>query len=324
MQQTDHCPEGKVLFSRLTRHVRLRQLQLLLALQQCGSIVQAAAHLHMSQSAATQALAELERVLDMRLFERHARGMRPTLAGQALTDAVGGMMTELEETAQTLAAIRMGASAALRMGTIQSAAQAILAQLLTQFYLQHPRVHIDVQEGSSTRLLPQLISGGLDAVFCRQPSLLPETFVFEALYDDQAVVVAAHSHSLVGQRQVPLAQLSGARWVLPSANIAVRDIFERDILSRLPDAQWFPVSTMSLSVLEGLLSQPQAVALLPRSIVADLDPGSSSARFVVLDMQADSFQCALPPLGVVCRREAAPQLLKEMLKLWRAEAPAKA
>src|SRR5260221_9763922 len=48
-------PQGRLLYSRLTKHVRLRQLQLLVALQQCGSVVQAAATLHMSQSAATQA-----------------------------------------------------------------------------------------------------------------------------------------------------------------------------------------------------------------------------------------------------------------------------
>jgi molybdenum-dependent DNA-binding transcriptional regulator ModE len=75
-------PQGRLLYSRLAKHVRLRQLQLLVALQQCGSVVQAAATLHMSQSAATQALAEMERVLDIRLFERHARGIRPTLAGR--------------------------------------------------------------------------------------------------------------------------------------------------------------------------------------------------------------------------------------------------
>lgn len=324
MNLPENGPEGQVLFSRLAKQGRLRQLQLLLALAQCGSIVRAAAHLHMSQSAATQALAELERVLDLRLFERHARGMRPTLAGQALTDAARGVMTELEEAAHTLAAIRMGASAALRLGTIPSAAQAILAQLLTRFYCEHPLVHIDVQEGSATRLLPQLIAGGLDALFCRQPGLLPEAFVFEPLFADEAVVVASHAHPLVGQPQLRLTDLHCARWVLPSANIAVRDIFERDILSRLPDAQWFPVATMSLSVLEGLLSQPQAVSLMPRSIVAGLEPQGRSARFAVLDLQAGSFQSALPPLGVVCSRQAPPQLLREMLKMWRGAGPASA
>ena len=123
-------PQGRLLFSRLTKHVRLRQLQLLVALQQCGSVVQAAATLHMSQSAATQALAEMERVLDIRLFERHARGIRPTLAGQTLVDTVRGVLAALEEVAESLAAIRRGAAAALRLGAIPAAALAILSPLL--------------------------------------------------------------------------------------------------------------------------------------------------------------------------------------------------
>ena len=77
---------------------------------------------------------------------------------------------------------------------------------------------------------------------------------------------------------------------------------------------------MSLSVLEGLLSQPHAVSLMPRSIVAGLEPQGLGARFAVLDLQAGSFQSGLPPLGVVCPREAPPQLLREMLKLWRGTA----
>ena len=84
MNEFNGFPESRRLFSRLVRHARLRQLQLLLALQHSGSVVKAAQHLDMSQSAATQALAELERVLELRLFERHSRGMRATQAGQAL------------------------------------------------------------------------------------------------------------------------------------------------------------------------------------------------------------------------------------------------
>ena len=120
MRQSAVLPEGRMLFSRLLRHTRLRQLHLLLALHECGSVVRAAQHLDISQSAATQALAELERVLDVRLFERHARGLRPTPAGQALTDAARGIMSELEDVAEALAALRLGASAALRLGAIEA------------------------------------------------------------------------------------------------------------------------------------------------------------------------------------------------------------
>lgn len=315
---TSRQPEGRVLFSRMANHVRLRQLQLLLALQQCGSIAKAAAHLDMSQSAATQALAELERVLDMRLFERHSRGIRATQAGQALIDTVRGIMRELEDVSETLASIRIGASAALRLGAIPAAAHSILAPLLLQFYaLKSQQVHIDIQEGEGSRLLPLLVSGGLDAVFCRQPPLLPDAFAFDSLLSDQAVFVAASHHPLANVRQLPLASLSEAHWILPTTNIAVRDIFEREVLPQLPQARWFPLSTVSLPVLQGMLSAPGAVSLVPRSVLAALGYGAPSPGICILDIQVNQPALRLADLGVARSRDAAPALLLEMLELWR-------
>jgi len=318
MHKTNSLPESRMLFSRLVRHARLRQLQLLLALQHSGSVMKAAQHLDMSQSAATQALAELERVLDLRLFERHARGMRATQAGLALIDAARGVMGELEDAAETLAAIRLGASAALRLGAIPAAAHSILAPLLARFYAQRPQVHVDVQEGEGARLLPLLIAGALDALFCRQPALLPGSHAFEPLLADEAVFITAPSHPLAHARQVRLAQLADARWVLPMSSIAVRDIFERVVLAQLPRAQWFHVSTVSLPVLQGLLAQPHAVTVVPRSIVPALGHGGPSAGVCMLDMALGREALVLAPLGVVYRREATPVLLREMLALWRA------
>lgn len=304
------------MFGRFVRQGRLRQLQLLLALQECGSIVQAAARMDMSQSAATQALAELERMLDLPLFERHARGIRATLAGQALVDAVGGVMRELEDATETLAAIRLGALAALRLGAIPAAAYSILSLLLPQFYVRHPQVHLDVHEGPGRNLLPQLINGGLDALFCREPAVMPPSFLFEPLLPDEAVVIAARKHPLAQARQIPLSALRDARWVLPTAHIAVREIFERDVLALLPNAQWFPFSTESLPVLQALLSQPKAVALLPRSIMSGI---GAAADLCFLDIQMS--RSALAPLGVAYQRNQAPRLLEEMLRLWREEVP---
>lgn len=118
---------------------------------------------------------------------------------------------------------------------------------------------------------------------------------------------------------MPLERLADARWVLPTSNIAVRDIFERVVLARLPQAQWFPVSTVSLPVLEGLLSQPGAVAVMPRSIVPRLGHAGPRAGVCILDMVLPEHEAlALAPLGAVYRGEATPALLLEMLALWRA------
>ena len=125
----------------------------------------AANALGVSLSSVSARVKTLEQDLGVLLFERHARGMRATPAGQALTDAARGVMSELEDVAETLAAIRLGASAALRLGSIPAAAHVILGPLLARFYVRHPQVHVDVQEGEGARLLPLLIAGALDAVF---------------------------------------------------------------------------------------------------------------------------------------------------------------
>lgn len=304
------------MFSRLSRHARLRQLQLLVVLQQCGSIGRAAERLDMSQSAATQALNELERILDLRLFERHARGIRPTEAGQALIDAARGVMSALEDASDTLAAIRIGASSTLRLGAIPAAAYAILRPLLARFHMAQPQVHVSVQEDEGARLLSQLLAGGLDAVFCREPAVLPESLVFSPLLADEAVFVAAADHPLARSRAIPLAALSDARWVMPTTNIGLRDIFERVVLAQLPQADWIPVSTKSLPVMSELLSQPGLVALSPLSLLPSLRHASPDTHIERLDIVADPQAMALGQLGVVYGRETPPQWLRSFLAPW--------
>ncbi|WP_137895212.1 LysR family transcriptional regulator [Ramlibacter sp. 2FC] len=302
---------AKVLHARLAAHGRLRQLQLLVALEDCGSIARAAEQIPMSQSAATQALAELERVVGMTLFERHARGVRATPAGRALMSAARGAMAGLLDAAESLAALRQGATATLRLGAIPAAACALISPLLGAFYGAHPEVHLELLEDSGARLLPMLTAGSLDAVFCRAPQRLPAGFGFEPLLADEGVVVAAAGHALAGRSALPMAALAGARWVLPTASIQLREVFETVVLAALPQASWFPVSTLSLPVLEGLLHQPGAVTLLPRSMCANLLAGGRVCRLDV------AFSAPLAPLGVAYPQAGGSALLQDLLALAR-------
>ncbi|AHV91152.1 LysR family transcriptional regulator [Bordetella holmesii] len=303
--------QGTVLFARLLKHMRLRQLQLLVALQQSGSVVKAAALLHMSQSAATQSLAEMERILGISLFDRHARGLRPTLAGHTLVDTARGILAALEESAESLAAIRRGARAALRLGTTPAASLSVLSPLLSEFYEKHADLHIDVHEDTGERLLPQLFKGGVDAVFCRKPALLPASFVFKALQEDRPVVIASIHHTLAGRPDLSLQALKDSRWVFPTAHLAVRDIFEREVLTALPDALRVPISTVSLAIFSRFLNKPDAVALMPQSVTPGMPLGSSLSQLSV------QLKSPLAPLGVVFHKDQAPALLGQMLRRWR-------
>lgn len=165
---------ARVLAGRLIRQGRLRQLQLLVMVADCGCIARAAKEACMSQSAATQALAQLELLLGIKLFERHARGIRPTEGGRGFISHVREVMARLQESAEFLAASRQGNTMVLRIGSIPAASYALTAPVLSTFHQAHPEVRIELHEDRGVRLIPLLGAGCLDVVFCRMPPLLPK------------------------------------------------------------------------------------------------------------------------------------------------------
>lgn len=299
------------IFARLVRQGRLRHLQLLVMIEECGSIARAASELCMSQSAATQALAELERVVGIRVFERHARGIRPTASGHGLLSHACEIMVRLRQAAEFLAASKQGTANSLRIGSVPAASYAVIAPILADFYSRHPHVHLDLTEDTEARLLPVLIGGGLDALFCRSPLQLPAELLFEPLLEDHAIVLAASTHPKSAMAGLSIAALDGARWVLPASCVQLRELFDRVVLGALPNATLYPVSTMSLSVLEGFLQQPGAVTLLPRSLSTNM---IASGRVRQLDV---AIAAPLAPLGVVHSAESAPELLQAFLSIAR-------
>lgn len=304
-----------VLYARLAAQGRLRQLQLLVEVDDCGSIARAAERLHLSQSAATQALADLERLLDLKLFERHARGARATPAGRALVGAARGTLAGLRDAAQALASISHGAPAMLRLGAIPAATARLMPGLLEAFAEAHPDVHLELHEDRGSRLLPLLSAGMLDAVFCRRPAQLPPGFAFEPLCDDAIVVIAAAQHPLAGKRGLRLPDLVDSCWVMPAAHTQLRDVFERIVRPALPQARLLPVSTLSMALLDGLLRRPGAVALAPASLAGAL---RADGRLVRLEVEVGA---PLDSLGAAYDAGCSFALLRDCLALARRAAP---
>lgn len=300
---------AKVLFTRLVTYGRLRQLQLLVAVDECGSISRAATRLNMSQSAATQAITELERLVDMKLFERHARGIRSTAGGRTLLAAARGSMSRLLQSSESLAAIQRGATEALNLGAIPAAAHVIVSELLGAFCRSYPNVHTGLQEATTGRLVSQLVAGNLDAAFCRSPDNLPDGFIFHSLLDDDAVVIASSRHPLAGIDTLTLQSLVGARWIVPAVNLPLREIFDTLVLRALPDAPLMQVSTISFPIVEELLQDLGTVTLVPRSVSTGMVKGNRVCR---LDVPLFAF---LPPLGIAYRESNMSAPMQSLLKL---------
>jgi len=98
--------------------LKLRHLQLLVALDEQRNLGRAAASLSVTQPAASKLLAEVETMLGTVLFERLPRGMEPNLYGEVLIRRARSVLIELEAAATELGAMRAGSTGRVTVGAV--------------------------------------------------------------------------------------------------------------------------------------------------------------------------------------------------------------
>jgi LysR family transcriptional regulator, cell division regulator len=167
----------------------LPDLIVFLEVVRAGSLTRAAERLHTVQSNVTARIKSLERAVGAPLLRRHARGVRPTPAGEAAlmlaqrTDAV------LDDLRFTFGRDTGKRTVKVRLGAIETVAAVHLPALVASFARQHPNVDLSVQAGSSAALLEDLKRGDLDVAFVSRPSKL-DGFREQIVFRDELVVVA--------------------------------------------------------------------------------------------------------------------------------------
>lgn len=152
-----------VLLSKL----RMKQLQLLIALDDHKSLHKAAGVMSMTQSAASKALQELESMLDAPLFERSKSGMIPNQLGHCVIRYARVVTSDLTALCQDVAEIRSGRGGRLALGAIMGAIPDCVVPALNQLHAAQPGLSIEVVEDTSARMLAQLDDGRLDLVVGR-------------------------------------------------------------------------------------------------------------------------------------------------------------
>lgn len=253
-----------VLLSKL----RMKQLQLLIALDDLKSLHKAAGAMSMTQSAASKALQELESMLDAPLFERSKSGMIPNQLGHCVIRYARLMTTDLTALCQDVAEIRSGRGGRLAIGAIMGAIPECVVPALNQLHAAQPDLSVEVVEDTSARMLQQLDDGRLDLVIGRAAVAAdPSKYHYRPLGDEPLSVVVGYGHPPLPKKEVKLRDLAGHRWVMYPSHMPLHALLEREMdLAglRMPDN---PVSTASTFVTVALLqSSHDLVSLLPTAI----------------------------------------------------------
>src|ERR1700722_4904007 len=167
-------------------HLTIRQLTLLVRLDDERSLVRAAARSGLTQPAASKLLREIETTLDVKLFDRHARGMTPTCYGEILVRHARLALSELGLARDEIVALKSGLSGKAAIGTVLSPSTDLVPKAVVRMKRQYPGVLACVEVGSSKELVRKLLKGDLDMVVGRVPDCpRADDLVYEPLAADE-------------------------------------------------------------------------------------------------------------------------------------------
>ncbi|MBV8535835.1 MAG: LysR family transcriptional regulator [Alphaproteobacteria bacterium] len=250
--------------------LRLRDLMLLEHLDELGSLTGAAARLHVTQSAVTQALQSLEKAFGARLVARGRRGQRGVSLLPAGAAALMHLRVARHELQAALAAASDPGTVELRIGALPLTLVRPLPDALARLRRRLPQVHVRLTEDTVPNLWRQLEAGEFDVIACRLPALsehqrLPEGVAHRTIGHESLVLVCGRGHPVARRRKPGLAVLRDYDWVLPPEGSYTRLAIEQAFLRAGLNGPRAAVTSMSFHANLHLVAEGSLLAVAPRS-----------------------------------------------------------
>lgn len=251
----------------------LRQLQIFVAIAHSGSTTAAAAQVALSQSAISAAMGELERILDLRLFDRVGKRLLLNDHGRAMLPQALALLKSADSLEQSFT---HGAPSLLILGASLTIGNYLLPGLLAQYWRAQgmdlddgtPPLQIVVANTAdiAARVADFEVDIGLVEGTCHRPDIAVTPWLL-----DELLLVAAPGHALVreyGETQIPASRLAQANWLLREPGSGTREALEQAVLPHIAQLrsslEFSDHEAIKQSAIQGL-----GVACLSRAVVAD-------------------------------------------------------
>lgn len=255
-------------------HLNLHLLRMFQAVVEHRGFTRAAAALHVSQSAVSKGIRELEHQLDLPLIERGgggargSRGVRLTDGGQALYEHARGIFA-LEHAAAEDVRDRVGLrKGRLRVGASTTVAGYWLPSCLAGFTQRYPDIQFELLVGNTGEIAKAVIDCRIDVAFVEgtvdDPRIAATLWKHESLQ-----VVVATASPLDKRRRPSVAELSRQTWLVREVGSGTRQVAESLLRSRAI-APRRTIEVGSNEAIARAVAAGAGVALLPAVVVEDL------------------------------------------------------
>ena len=253
---------------RIGRRIKLRDLHVLLATIESGSMARAAKSLSVSQPVVSKTIAGLEDSLGLRLFDRTRQGIEPTAYGRALLACGTAVFDDLRRGIQEIEFLTDPTRGELRVGGAGPFIESLIPAVVARVAERYPRIDFRVLESDARTLCRLLQERKLDLALCRPPKAIDKTdFALERLFDETMVVIAGLESPWSARRKINLADLLSEPWVLPeSDNVAASLVADTFRVARFKPPKPQVVSN-SVAVRMRLVETSKFLTIVPTSML---------------------------------------------------------
>ena len=259
--------------SQIGRRLTLRDLHLFLTVVQHGSMASAAVQLGISQPNVSEVIADLEKALDARLFDRRPRGVEPTMYGEALLKRTRAVFDELRQGVKDIEFLNDPARGEVRIGFPPAAMATFLPDLIQKFSDAYPRVVLRISEVPRSAIYSVLRerTHDLHMEWC-VPSFsrddAPNDVNIEFLFDDHFVIVAGPNTRWARRRKIDIAELHAERWMLGPPNTSNYEFIAGAFRARELAMPMIAVETLSVPLRTHLVASGRFIGAMPKLLAS--------------------------------------------------------
>ena len=264
---------------RTKRRLKLRDLDILMAVIDSGSMGKAAKRLDVSQPAVSKAIVELEDALGVRLVDRSQRGIEPTPYGLALQRRGISIFNDLRQGVQDIDFLIDPTKGEVRLGATEPVMTAIAAPVIDGLSRKYPQMNFHIVSGDTGSLYRDVANRNIELAICRMIGRLPDEAEAEVLFRDSVSIMTAASNPLTRRRNLTLANLLQEPWLLfPYESFfgsMIGDIFRKNGV----EPPRLTISSLSVHAQNEFLATGRFLTVLP-SFVLKISAGHPPLKAV--------------------------------------------
>jgi DNA-binding transcriptional LysR family regulator len=278
---------------RIGRRIKLRDLHVLHAVAEAGSMTKAAGQLAISVPVVSKAIADLEHTVGVPLLDRSSQGVEPTPYGQALLRRGLVAFDELRQGVRDIEFLMDPTTGDVRVSSTAPLAASFVCGVIDRLSRRYPRIVLHPTVADTDVMRRDLRERRVDLSIARKFGPLEEDLTFESLCDNPYVVMAGAKNPWVRRRNAELPELMNASWVLPAPDSPVGSFLAEAFRTQGLEYPRPSVVAFSYEVRISLLATNRYLTILPESVLR------APATYQRIKMVPVELRLRRMPIGII-------------------------